>query len=148
MLLNDAVAESTTNDEWNSTDPTTVSPFVFSVGNGGNVSGNGESFIGYCFADIAGYQKIDGYAGSNSSQTIPTGFAPRFVLIRTTSSEWWNIVDDKRNGTQTQRIFANEPNAESPASNDVILTSTGFTVVGGNISLNILNSNFIYLAIA
>ena len=104
--------------------------------------------IAYCFTSIPGYQRIGNYAGSNSSQTIITNFAPGFVLIKTTSSEWWNIVDNKRNGTQTQRIFANAANAESVASNDVILTSNGFTVVGANGSLNNSGQDFIFLAIA
>ena len=45
LVLNSTDSQSTTNDEWNSTAPTST---VFSVGNGGNVSDNGQSFIGYC----------------------------------------------------------------------------------------------------
>ena len=143
--LNNSNGESNQSWPWNDTAP---SSSVITIGNGGGINTNGGTFITYAFHSIPGYQRIGNYAGSNSSQTIITNFAPGFVLIKTTSSEWWNIVDNKRNGTQTQRVFANETNAESVASNDVILTSNGFTVVGGSGSLNTSGQDFIFLAIA
>ena len=146
LELNSGGGTSNYSNYWGSVAPTNS---VFGVVNGNfNNNSSGATLIAYCFTSIPGYSRVGSYAGSNSPQTVITGFAPGFVLIKTTSSEWWNIVDDKRNGTQTQRVFANETNAESVASNDVILTSNGFTVVGGNGSLNTSGQDFIFLAIA
>ena len=146
LVLNSTDSQSTTNDEWNSTAPTST---VFSVGNGGNVSDNGQSFIGYCFTSIAGYSKVGSYTGSNASgKVVTTGFQPSYVLFKSmTHAGSWAILDDKRTtGTNGKnRLYAQGSFAEDSAI-DVEFTATGFTLLTNNSDVN-GNYNYIYLAI-
>ena len=146
LVLNSTDSQSTTNDEWNSTAPTST---VFSVGNGGNVSDNGQSFIGYCFTSIAGYSKVGSYTGSNASgKVVTTGFQPSYVLFKSmTHAGSWAILDDKRTtGTNGKnRLYAQGSFAEDSAI-DVEFTATGFTLLTNNSDVN-GNYDYIYLAI-
>ncbi len=165
MLLNDTGVENTTNDEWNSTDPTTVSPFVFSVGNGGNVSDNGQSFIGYCFADIAGYQKVGTYTGAVSGSTPGTvistsvngdsGFLPRFVMVKVIdfNNEDWHIYDSTRGGgnSTAKDLLPNKSSAETDFSTRTVnFVNNGFywSFNNGDPAINNSPLTYIFLAIA
>ena len=142
LVLSSTDAESTTNDEWNSTAPTST---VISVGSGGNVSDNGATFIAYCFASISGFSSIGTYDGSASAVSVDTGFKPSFVLVRNTGVEDWNIMDSARGGDE--RLFPNTNGAESTTTNACIFNSDGFTIgVTGNASLNNAGDKYIYMA--
>jgi hypothetical protein len=108
---------------------------------------NGENYIMYSFADIAGYSKIGSYVGNGSSQTLYTGFAVKFVLIKsTTSSQSWMMYDSTRGGNKY--LEANSAGAEgSSGSNLVNFYTNGFGVSSSN-SENQSGQTFIYLAIA
>ena len=99
----------------------------------------------YSFADIAGYQQTGSYTGTGSSNTITTGFKPRFVMIKATNnaSDWYMIDSIRPNN---KFLISNGNGSEYTASDTHTFTSTGFTLSGS--SYNNSGYNWIYLAIA
>ena len=104
-----------------------------------------DTVVAYCFANIAGYQKIGSYTGNRPSNvTVTTGFQPRFVMIKADANgEDWTIVDSTRGN------FSLYPNSSAieDAYTGVTFNSTGF-VVGDSGLVNTSGANHIYLAIA
>ncbi len=137
--------------DWNSTTPTSS---VFSVGSGTNTNGNGETYIAYLFATVAGVSKVGSYTGNGSSQNIDCGFSngARFVLIKKTdSSQDWVVFDSARGivSGNDPWIGLNNTDAETTGYDAVDPYSAGFSVgpdVPGIVNAN--GSLFIFYAIA
>ena len=146
MFLNLTDTPATSAGFWNNTAPTST---VMSIENL-PVS----PYIHYCFHSVDGYQKIGGYTGTGSAgNTITTGFQPRFVMIKSSSSaEPWFILDSARDASNPRdnRLMADSSAAEADGSvHTVNFTSTGFTAnstVGNGTNGN--GVTYIYLAIA
>ena len=119
-----------------------------------NWSGNSYSYINYCFHSVVGYQKVGSYTGSNSSQSITgLGFAPRFVMIKSTVGAGpWVIQDKVRNPSNpsTKHLRANTSGSEDTGAGEQInFDSDGFTLnYNGCGNINCSGDTFIYLAIA
>ena len=131
----------------NGTQSATTLSFQAGASTTNNVNTAGAQYIAYCFRGITGFSKFGIYAGSSSAVTVTTGFQPDFILIRTTSSEWWNIIDSARG--LNKRLYPNRNDSETTkSSGDYVSTSsTGFTVlVTSNSSLNTTGRDFIYAA--
>ena len=129
------------------TDPTSTLVTVNGAGSSNNINISGENTIMYCFADVAGYQKVGSYAGSNSNLQVNTGFQPRFLMLKNIDvARPWIMIDSLRTGY----LEANSSGAESDTvSNYVSFNSTGFLLVGGTGSyINESGYNWLYLAIA
>ena len=112
-----------------------------------NVNNNGEDYIAYCFAPVAGYSAFGSYTGNGSSTgpVITTGFKTAFVLIKSTSSGDWYIIDSARGNNKI--LYPNLTNAESTGSL-VELTDTGFKIVTSTSNVNANGQTFIYMAFA
>ena len=106
-----------------------------------------DTVVAYCFAEIPGYSKIGSYIGNGTSQSLYTGFAVKFVLIKSiTSSQNWMIYDSTRGGNKY--LIADSAGAEGTSgSNLVTFNSNGFSVSNSN-SENQSGQTFIFLAIA
>ena len=106
---------------------------------------NGSQMITYCFHSVDGYQKVGSYTGNRPTDVvIDTGFAPRFVMIKSDASgEDWIIIDSARGDFS---LYPSTSAAEE-AYTGVSLTSTGFTVHNSGLS-NTNGAKHIYLAIA
>lgn len=109
--------------------------------------------IAYCFHSVPGYQKIGSYngnaaSGSGTTQTITTGFLPRFVLIKNTSSgsQQWVIVDSVRG--KTKELYPDLSNAENTDSGGVQSFNATNFIVGNGFNFNRTSNNYIFLAIA
>ena len=142
IKLNSTDGELTSNNPWNSTDPTSS---VFTVkSDAGNVNANGQEHIAYCFADIEGFSKFDSYTGTGSAgHTINVGFAPAFVIVRSlANAEDWLMFDSAR-GNNTV-LYANTDAAEA-TYNTFALTSTGFELPQWG-SSNGSGQKYIYMA--
>jgi len=111
----------------------------------GNV-GFPSSMIAYCFADVAGYQKIGKYVANTSGQDITgLGFNPRFVLIKNiTGAAAWRIFDSVRGDYKA--LYASETNAEDTNTSYVSFITDGFRLNGAD--SNYGGHTFLYLAIA
>ena len=139
---------------WNSAPTTTT----FNVGGWDVVNRNGDSYIAYCFANIAGYQKAGSYTGDSApSHPIYTtdngqsggtnGFQPRFVIMKNTANGYSWIMQDSVRGA-SKFLYPNLNNSEVTSSTHITsFDSNGFTL-GSSVDVNYSGDTYIYLAIA
>ncbi len=136
---------------------TSASSTTFTVTNNGEINGNGYDYVAYLFAHDAGGFGLSGTdnvitcgsfasTGGGGPSEINLGYEPQWVMLKTINSTGsWTILDNMRGwvgGTtgDSSRLFANVANAESAASLNFRITSTGFTNTSGT-------TNYIYIAI-
>jgi hypothetical protein len=121
--------------------------------NGLNVSG--QTFVAYCFSEVAGYSKFGSYTGNGSSNGpfVYLGFRPRYVMIKSsTDVTFWYVYDSARNtyNLTTQILYPNSSNAEATGVNSILdFVSNGFKIRdsgAGEINLN--GATFIYACFA
>jgi hypothetical protein len=133
---------------WNNTSPTSS---VFSVGGSSGMNGNTQTYVAYCWAEIAGFSKFGSYTGNGSTDGtfVYTGFRPRFILVKTTGVSDWVLLDTARdtyNGMQNQ-LFPNSSSAESSGTIRLDALSNGFKLrVAGD--PNSSGNTYIYMAFA
>ena len=130
---------------WNDTAPTST---VVTLGGSNNTNANGENYIMYAWYSIAGFSKMGSYAGTGSPQTITTGFAPNYVMIKCIDqNEYWAIFDTSRFNTSTEYkvLYANRNDAET-AFGPFSFTANGFTVPASSGMTNGSGLNYIYMA--
>ena len=120
----------------------------FSLGLWGSTGISANDYLIMLFASVPGVSKVGYYDGSSSSQTITTGFQPRFLIIKgTTVASDWFILDTTRgwaSGNDTYLMI----DADSAQASDTDFgapTSTGFTLTSGN-TWNSSGNKFIYYA--
>ena len=128
-----------------------VNNTVFSGGSTGwnNLTYN---YINYCFHSVDGYQKVGSYTGTGvSGNAVTTGFRPRFVMYKSSSSSGhsWVMIDDTRSPSnpRDKYLFANTSGSEG-AVNVLNFTDNGFELLLTDFGTNGLNETYIYLAIA
>jgi hypothetical protein len=135
---------------WNSTAPTST---VFSVGTQNSTNQSGATQVAYCFAPVVGYSSFGSYTGNGSTDGpfIYTGFRPRWVLIKASSTTGeWGICDSARD---TYNVVSNVLLAESSGSDNPGLTlmdftSNGFKLRNTNAVRNGSGQTYIYAAFA
>jgi hypothetical protein len=154
LSLNSTAQQSSQPTVWNSTAPTSA---VFTVGTDNSTNRAGETYVAYLFASNAGGF---GLTGANNVITCGTfndfigtpvnlGFEPQFVLLKVQDTTGpWDIYDTMRGFTvntsnNVQALYADNSGAQTTATGDIRLTSTGF-VPQGNFGASY---NFIYIAI-
>ena len=139
---------------WTNSAPTST---TFGVIN--STSSNSVEYINYCWADVAGYQKIDSYEGNGSTNgpVVNVGFEPALVMVKNVdSTDNWLVFDNKRNTTnpRTKLLQWNLSNAEgTEAGAQMNFYSNGFQSVGegggaGSGQINANGDTYLYLAIA
>jgi hypothetical protein len=116
------------------------------------------SMIAYCWTAVPGFSSFGTYKGTGSADGpfIYTGFRPRYVLIKnTTTAGSWEIADSGRFptnpiGTSTQnQIRAEASSTESTGPADPIdLLSNGFKCRSTGSGQNSSGDTFIYMAFA
>ena len=161
LVLNDTTAVYTGSDKWynspNSNDTTTT---TFGVSDDGSTNRSGESFVGYCWAEIPGYSKFGTYTGNGSSDGpyIHLGFRPAWTMIKSSSTTWnWVIQDTKRfdgfnSGATNRNLAANsnsaEPSSASFSGNEIDYLSNGFKLRSTAANTNASGGTYIYMAFA
>ena len=153
MVLNTADAESTSASAWNNTATTAT---TFSLGTETGTNSNNYPYIAYCFTNTTGFSKAGSYTGNAQDQgpVVNLGFSPAFLMIKTTGSDNWMIVDNKREiaNPRDERLAPNSTAAESSESGArVDFFTTGFKIRGSGSGQGQVNSNgttYIYLAFA
>ena len=161
IVLNSTDAKATDIAFFNNTATTTT---TFTLGSDTFGNSNDYPYIGYCFADIASYQKVGSYTGNgNDAGTIvDTGFTPQFVMIKSSSSNdngggSWLMYDNVRSTSnpRNKRLYADLAEKEATNSQydlDFLTGATkGFQPKNGDSGgwgYNTLNVEYIYLAIA
>jgi len=137
-------------DQFNDTSPTSS---VFSIGSSGQVSGTGETFIAYCFAEKKGYSKFGSYTGNGNADGtfVYTGFKPAFVIIKPSSyANSWLILDNKRNtfNPTNTRLEADGTGADNSGLDYTDFLSNGFKIRTSNSHPNNSGETLIYMAFA
>ena len=143
----------TSSNRWNNTEPTNS---VFSIGTEAAVNTNNQNFVCYCFSSVEGYSSVGEYSGIGGSvgPFVYTGFAPVFVILKSTShgTEWCtNDIKREQNDPGNARLSLDKTRAEvSDSSNDyrVDFLSNGFQLRGGNTAQDYAGRDYIYIAFA
>jgi hypothetical protein len=147
--LNTSGSFSSSPNMWNQTAPTST---VFTVIADNMVNGSPKTYVAMLFTSVTGISKVGYYTGSGSSntQTITTGFQPRFVLIKdyTGGSNPWYVMDTTRGwASGNDDILQLNDSAAAITGNDWgAPTATGFTVTGNGINLDSSSNKYIYYA--
>ena len=144
LHINDSEANSAS--KWNDTAPTSSH---FTLGNSTHVNDAGEPFIAYLFRSVSGISKCGYYTGNGSTQTITTGFQPRFLIIRSSSntSNWLTLDTTRGWGSGNDNVMYLNNGSELNSSYNVIgpPVSTGFELINAG-ELNENNWKYIYYA--
>ena len=118
-----------------------------------NWSANSQNYIAMLFASVDGISKLGHYTGdgtTNGSKEITLGFAPKFLMLRSTAAGDWLIFDTFRGfyySSASAAIKLNEnAYAQSFASETVRKTNTGFTLWSADNSINANGVDVIYYA--
>ena len=121
----------------------------FKVGLNNETNANNGKFLAILFGSVENISKVGYYSGSNSSQTITTGFQPRFVIIRrNNTTQDWVLLDTLRgwaSGNDT-RLELNQSAAQNNNTDFGAPISTGFTLEGATAKCNASGGEFIYYA--
>jgi hypothetical protein len=150
IFLDRTDATSTNSAPWNNTAPTSS---VFTIGNGNSTNYNGNTFVAYCWTPIAGYSQFGSYTGNGSADGpfVYTGFRPKFILAKSTTSgsENWYILDSSRNiyNVADALLNPNLSNAEQTYS-QLDFLSNGFKIRNTGTGMNASGATMIYAAFA
>ena len=130
---------------WNNTSPTST---VFTTG---TPYAGSLNLLAYCFAQVAGYSAFGSYTGNGSTDGtfVYTGFRPRYVLIKGSSTATsWNIFDSSRNtyNLTDLDLYPNLSNAETVDQyGKVDLLSNGFKLRPASTTFGINQSGETYI---
>jgi len=163
--LNTADSESTTDDPWNSTAPTSS---VFSLGTAAEVNASGGTYVAYLFAhDASGFGDLGtnniiscgSYTGNGSTTgpIVTLGWEPQWILAKSVGSGNWFLIDSTRcfsagliASTTHNAELAPNSNAAELSEGFAIPRADGFQIYGGdgaNAKYNSTGVNYIYIAI-
>ena len=141
LLLNTTAAASAADPSfWNNTSPTST---TFSLSTWPEANNNGNNFIAYCWAEIAGFSKFTSYTGNGSADGpfIYLGFRPKYIMIkRTDSTANWEIIDSSRStyNATANTLYANLSVAEDVGTGSgyypTDFLSNGFKIRGDSVS--------------
>jgi len=139
----------------NNTAPTdsiiTLSPELW------NTNNNGEEYVAYLFATLAGVSKVGSYTGTGTGTTVDVdcGFSngARLIIIRRTDAAGdWFIYDSVRGIVSGDDPYLLLNDTAAQVNTDYIdPLSSGFTVTTDaavTSTLNVNNANYVFLAIA
>jgi hypothetical protein len=94
------------------------------------VNASGSNYVAYCFAPVAGYSAFGSYTGNGSTDGtfVYTGFRPRYLLLKLSSTTGsWQVKDTSRDtyNAATTTLYPNLSNAEA-SDTAVDILSNGF----------------------
>ena len=139
------------NSNFSSVGGTTFGHQTNSISNNAN-----ENHIFYCFKEIAGHSRFGSYVGNGAtSGTAGTfvylGFRPSFVMLKSTSTGSWWILDSTRDpfNEALRALQANDPAGESAYSGNFLdFYSNGFAPRTSGTQVNGSGTKYIYMAFA
>jgi len=148
VYLNLTNAATTGIGAWNNTSPTST---VFTLG--ASWPGSTDGMVAYCWAAVPGYSAFGSYTGNGSTDGpfVYTGFRPRWVMVKMSSStDNWRILDTSRDlyNQMSNDLYPNSSNAES-STGLMDTLSNGFKLRGGTgTGGNESGSTYVYAAFA
>jgi hypothetical protein len=128
LLLDTTAAQASGTTYWNSTIPTSS---VFSVGTATPTNVSTNTYVAYCWAEIAGFSKAFSYTGNGSTDGpfVYLGFRPKFIMLKNSSAAGgWVILDTSRNtyNVAGNELYPNSSAAEGTGYTDADFLSNGF----------------------
>ena len=143
IQLNTNAASTTSAGYWG-----TVDSSSFGVTSGHTTLNN--NYIAYCFADVTGYCKIGSYVGNGnaSGSFVYTGFKPAIIFTKTTGTDNWRMLDNKRKGYNPNNdlLQPSLPQNDSEQTwHDIV--SNGFKLRTTDTGDNADGTTYIYMAI-
>jgi hypothetical protein len=156
ILLNSTNAQASVPTAFNSGTPTST---TFPVGGDSTTNASGGLQLAYCFSAVAGYSAFGSYTGNGSADGpfVYTGFRPRWVMVKNTTSGStnWIIIDSQRD---TYNVMPDALGANSSAAESSFVTtgwsdflSNGFKIRLSGSGVTNVNTNtdtYIYMAFA
>jgi hypothetical protein len=115
-------------------------------------NGATQTYVAYCFAQVAGFSRFGSYTGNGSATgpSVTTNFEPTWLMIkRTDTTGDWIILDSARDATNPRTEFL-VPNTagEEDTGNDVDFNATGFQLKSTSASTNDTGGTYIYACFA
>jgi hypothetical protein len=151
LYLNGTAAQAVDTTFWNSTAPSST---VISLGSNGRTNRSSSNMVCYAWAEIAGFSKFGSYTGNGNADGpfIYTGFRPRFILYKNSSSgtAFWRIWDTARApyNADNNALYPNSSSAEDLGSGPIDELSNGFKIRTSSANDNGNGNTFIYAAFA
>jgi len=114
----------------------------------------GQTYVAYCFAEVAGYSKFGSYTGNGSTDGpfVFTGFRPAYVMVkRTDTTGDWRVWDTTREtyNVMSAPLYPNDSGAEASSSvNNFDVLSNGFKVRNATAAINANGGAYIFMAFA
>lgn len=151
-LLDSTAAQSNTNSPWG-TGNFSSTQFMVTNNATNNLNASGATYVAYLFRSIDGFSKFGTYTGNASTDGpfVFTGFKPRYVMIKRTSSTGdWYIWDTARNtyNPLASYLLGDTTNADSSATNDLDILSNGFKLRVTTAGINASGGTYVYAAFA
>ena len=150
LYLNSTIAKATDGGGtqfWSAPTSTLVN-----IGGGSNTNGSGNAMVAYCWTPIAGYSAFGSYTGNGSSDGafVYLGFRPKFVMIKSTSTGGWVMLDTSRDTYNIvgNYLYANSSAAEATSSNVLDINSNGFKIRNTWTDINGSGTSYVYAAFA
>jgi hypothetical protein len=156
MYLNLTGAKASDNSAWGPVTSTT-----FQLGNGvtpnTSWSESGNTFIAYCWSEVAGFSKIGTYSGNGSTDGpfVYCGFKPRWVMVKqatgtNAATGAWQIFDTARDTYNPCdfRLRANDAAVEGTAAPSFDIVSNGFKLRSTNSNWNESGGSATYIFMA
>ena len=147
LRLDTTAASTSGSTYWNNTSPTST---VFSTG---TWYSNTETYVAYCFAEIAGFSAFGSYTGNGSTDGpfIYLGFRPKWIVWKRTDVAGydWDIYDSSRDtyNLTYKELIANSTAAESSSTVlSLDMVSNGFKLRSSNANGNASGGTYIYAA--
>ena len=141
-----------TDDIWQDTAPSST---VFYLSQDTATNESSQTYIAYCFSEVAGYSKFGSYTGNGNTDGtfVFTGFRPAWIMIKGSSfsGENWDIYDIKRD---TFNVMDTTLKADSQAAEstntlfNIDFLSNGFKLRNSHSGTNTSSQTYIYLAFA
>ena len=127
LKLNTTDSEANAYGTFNSTAPSATH---FTLATSSRANADNQKYVAMLFSSVDGISKVGYYTGSGGSQTITTGFQPRFLIIKSTSASGaWYTLDTTRGWGSGNDEYLEMNNDNAQDSLDFgAPTSTGFTI--------------------
>ena len=122
---------------------------TWTVGSNAGINESGTEQIAYLFASVTGVSKLGNYWGSSNTQTITTGFQPRFLMIKgvNTGNGEWMVIDSLRGFSSGADPYLRLNSTAADGSLDIAdALSTGFQLNGISNDTNASGKKYIYYA--
>jgi hypothetical protein len=152
LVLNSTAAVGTSSNYWGTSGNWSSTTFGVYSGGGGNNNLTGVPTVAYCFSPVVGYSSMGSYTGNGSTDGpfVYTGFRPRWILLKASSTTGaWILHDTART---TYNVMGNELRPDDATAEYAVdrfdLLSNGFKVRSSNATLNTSSATYIYIAFA